>query len=42
LRVYPAAALPIVWTVNGKTFERRAGDIFVIKASEIHREEAAG
>src|SRR5438270_11105187 len=25
-----------VWTVNGKTFEGGAGDIFVIKAGEIH------
>ncbi len=24
------------WTVNGKTFEARAGDIFVIKAGEVH------
>ncbi len=24
------------WTVNGNTFEARAGDIFVIKAGEIH------
>jgi len=24
------------WTVNGKTFEGGAGDIFVIKAGEIH------
>jgi len=24
------------WTVNGKTFEVGAGDIFVIKAGEIH------
>jgi quercetin dioxygenase-like cupin family protein len=25
-----------VWTVNGQTFEGSAGDIFVIKAGEIH------
>lgn len=25
-----------LWTVNGKTFEGGAGDIFVIKAGEIH------
>lgn len=25
-----------VWTVNGETFEGGAGDIFVIKAGEIH------
>ena len=25
-----------LWTVNGQSFEGRAGDIFVIKAGEIH------
>ena len=25
-----------MWTVSGKTFEGGAGDIFVIKAGEIH------
>jgi len=25
-----------VWTVSGNTFEGQAGDIFVIKAGEIH------
>ena len=30
------------WTVNGKTFEGRAGDIFVIKAGEIHSFKAVG
>ena len=25
-----------VWTVSGQTFEGNAGDIFVIKAGEIH------
>ncbi|HVR25905.1 MAG TPA: cupin domain-containing protein [Candidatus Polarisedimenticolia bacterium] len=31
-----------VWTVNGKTFEGRPGDIFVIKAGEIHSFKAVG
>ena len=31
-----------VWTVNGKTFEGAAGDIFVIKAGEIHSFKAVG
>ena len=31
-----------VWTVNGKTFEGGAGDIFVIKAGEIHSFKAIG
>ena len=31
-----------VWTVGGKTFEGRAGDIFVIKAGEIHSFKAIG
>jgi quercetin dioxygenase-like cupin family protein len=31
-----------VWTVNGKTFEGSAGDIFVIKAGEIHEFKAIG
>jgi len=31
-----------VWTVNGQTFEGSAGDIFVIKASEIHEFKAIG
>jgi hypothetical protein len=31
-----------VWTVDGKTFEGRAGDIFVIKAGEIHSFKAVG
>ena len=31
-----------VWTVNGKTFEGSAGDIFVIKAGEIHSFKALG
>jgi quercetin dioxygenase-like cupin family protein len=31
-----------VWTVNGATFEGRAGDIFVIKAGEIHSFKATG
>src|SRR2546427_769929 len=30
------------WTVNGKTFEGSAGDIFVIKAGEIHSFKAVG
>jgi quercetin dioxygenase-like cupin family protein len=31
-----------VWTVNGKTLEGRAGDIFVIKAGEVHSFKAVG
>jgi quercetin dioxygenase-like cupin family protein len=31
-----------VWTVNGKAFEGGAGDIFVIKAGEIHSFKAVG
>jgi quercetin dioxygenase-like cupin family protein len=31
-----------VWTVSGKTFEGCAGDIFVIKAGEIHSFKAVG
>jgi len=31
-----------VWTVNGQTFEGGAGDIFVIKAGEIHSFKALG
>ena len=31
-----------VWTVNGETFEAGAGDIFVIKAGEIHSFKAIG
>ena len=31
-----------VWTVNGKTFEGGAGDIFVIKAGEVHSFKAIG
>jgi len=31
-----------MWTVNGKTFEAGAGDIFVIKAGEIHSFTAIG
>jgi hypothetical protein len=31
-----------VWTVNGKIFEGGAGDIFVIKAGEIHSFKAIG
>ena len=30
------------WTVNGKTFEGGTGDIFVIKAGEIHSFKAVG
>jgi len=30
------------WTVNGKTFDGQAGDIFVIKAGEIHSFKAIG
>ncbi len=31
-----------LWTVNGETFEGRAGDIFVIKAGEIHSFKVVG
>jgi quercetin dioxygenase-like cupin family protein len=31
-----------LWTVNGKTFEGGAGDIFVIKAGEVHGFKAIG
>ena len=31
-----------VWTVTGQTFEGGAGDIFVIKAGEIHSFKAVG
>ncbi len=31
-----------MWTVNGKTFEGGAGDIFVIKAGEVHSFKAVG
>jgi quercetin dioxygenase-like cupin family protein len=31
-----------VWTVNGKTFKGSAGDIFVIKAGEVHSFKAVG
>jgi quercetin dioxygenase-like cupin family protein len=31
-----------LWTVNGKSFEAGAGDIFVIKAGEIHSFKAIG
>jgi quercetin dioxygenase-like cupin family protein len=31
-----------VWTVGGKTFEGGAGDIFVIKAGEVHSFKAVG
>ena len=31
-----------LWTVNGQTFEGCAGDIFVIKAGEIHSFKAIG
>ena len=31
-----------MWTVNGETFEAGAGDIFVIKAGEIHSFKAIG
>src|SRR3981081_2803334 len=30
------------WTVNGKTFEGGAGDIFVIKDGEVHSFKAVG
>ena len=31
-----------MWTLSGKTFEGSAGDIFVIKAGEIHSFKAVG
>jgi len=31
-----------IWTVDGKTFEGGAGDIFVIKAGEIHSFQCIG
>ena len=31
-----------LWTVNGETFEGGAGDIFVIKAGEVHSFKAIG
>lgn len=31
-----------VWTVNGSTFEGGAGDVFVIKAREIHSFKVIG
>jgi quercetin dioxygenase-like cupin family protein len=31
-----------LWTVNGETFEGGAGDIFVIKAGEIHSFKSIG
>jgi quercetin dioxygenase-like cupin family protein len=31
-----------VWTVNDRTFDGRAGDIFVIKAGEVHSFKAVG
>ena len=31
-----------VWTVNGETFDGQAGDIFVIKAGEIHSFKTVG
>ena len=31
-----------LWTVEGKTFEGGAGDIFVIKAGEVHSFKAIG
>ena len=31
-----------VWTVSGRTFEGGAGDIFVIKAGEIHSFKVVG
>jgi Cupin domain len=30
------------WTVNGKTFEGGAGDIFVIEAGEVHSFKVVG
>jgi quercetin dioxygenase-like cupin family protein len=31
-----------IWTVNNSTFEGRPGDIFLIKAGEIHSFQATG
>jgi quercetin dioxygenase-like cupin family protein len=31
-----------LWTVNGQTFEGGTGDIFVIKAGEIHSFKCIG
>jgi quercetin dioxygenase-like cupin family protein len=31
-----------IWTVSGETFEGGAGDIFVIKAGEVHSFKAVG
>jgi quercetin dioxygenase-like cupin family protein len=31
-----------LWSVNGQEFEGRAGDIFVIKAGEVHGFKAIG
>jgi len=31
-----------LWKVNGQTFEGKAGDIFVIKAGEVHEFKATG
>lgn len=31
-----------LWTVDGKTFEGRAGDIFVVKAGEVHSFKCIG
>ena len=31
-----------IWTVDGKTIEGSAGDIFVIKAGEVHSFKATG
>jgi mannose-6-phosphate isomerase-like protein (cupin superfamily) len=31
-----------IWTVDGKTFEGSAGDIFIIKAGEVHSFKATG
>ena len=31
-----------LWTVNGQSFEGGAGDIFVIKAGEVHSFKAIG
>jgi quercetin dioxygenase-like cupin family protein len=32
----------VKWTVNGETFEGGAGDIFIIKAGEIHSFKVIG
>jgi quercetin dioxygenase-like cupin family protein len=31
-----------IWTVDGKTFEGTAGDIFIIKAGEVHSFKVTG